>query len=102
MAGRRRPVVWSWKARQDLDDILDFLADDSVAGARQVGERILKAVEGIDPYPLRGRVVPEIGDPSIRERILRPWRIVYLVRHDCVVVLAVLHGAREFERRRRT
>ena len=43
-----------------------------------------------------GRVVPELGDESIREVIHGNYRIVYRMRHDVVEIATVFHGARLF------
>ncbi|MBM4028180.1 MAG: type II toxin-antitoxin system RelE/ParE family toxin [Planctomycetes bacterium] len=47
-------------------------------------------------FPQSGRVVPEFDDPSIREIIRRPCRIVYRVRtQDQMVEIArIWHAAR--------
>jgi len=41
-----------------------------------------------------GRVVPEFGEPLIRERFHRQYRIIYRVIEGGIEVDAVLHGAR--------
>ncbi len=43
-----------------------------------------------------GRVVPELGDESIREVIHGYYRIVYRLRPDLVEIATVFHGARLF------
>jgi plasmid stabilization system protein ParE len=48
----------------------------------------------------RGRLVPElrsIGVHQYRELVERPWRIVYRIEPDTVIVLAVLDGRRDLE-----
>lgn len=47
-------------------------------------------------FPFSGRVVPEFGDPTIRELILDPYRIVYRVDEKAKVVgvARYWHGAR--------
>jgi plasmid stabilization system protein ParE len=41
-----------------------------------------------------GRVVPEVGDDTIRERFIYSYRLIYQVRGDNVVIVAVVHGRR--------
>ncbi len=38
-------------------------------------------------------MVPQFNDPSIRERLVKPYRILYSVQTD-VFILAVYHGRR--------
>jgi toxin ParE1/3/4 len=46
-------------------------------------------------------MVPEVSDPAIRETFLHSYRILYRVHQGHVLILAVIHGARDFERWRR-
>ena len=45
-------------------------------------------------FPRSGRIVPEVGDPAIREILLGNYRIVYRIKSGAVEILAVHHGAR--------
>jgi plasmid stabilization system protein ParE len=46
-------------------------------------------------------VVPEIGDPTLRELPVYDYRMLYRVHEDRVVIRAFLHGARDLSRWRR-
>ena len=39
-------------------------------------------------------MVPEFGDPSIRELLAYSYRIIYTVNQEEVLVAAVIHGKR--------
>ncbi|HNU31913.1 MAG TPA: type II toxin-antitoxin system RelE/ParE family toxin [Sedimentisphaerales bacterium] len=47
-------------------------------------------------FPESGRVVPEFDDPTIREVIRRPCRIVYRVKHQerIIEIARIWHTAR--------
>lgn len=89
-------VVWTQPARDDLREIRAYIAADSDRYARLVARKIVDAVGRLRSHPLSGRVVPELGRPSIREVIDGSYRIVYRVTADTVEVLAIVHGARHF------
>lgn len=40
-------------------------------------------------------MVPELGDPDVRELILASYRLLYEVRGETVYILGLIHGARE-------
>ena len=44
----------------------------------------------------RGRVVPELNDPAIRELFVYKYRLQYEVGDVRVLIVAFLHGARDF------
>jgi plasmid stabilization system protein ParE len=67
MATRRRPVVWSLSAQRGLEDVLAYVASNSLHGAQVIVQRALEAADSLTTLSERGRVVPEIQDPTIRE-----------------------------------
>jgi addiction module RelE/StbE family toxin len=89
-------VVWTRPARDDLREIRAYIARDSVHYARLVTEGLVQAVDRLRDYPLSGRVVPELEQPTVREVIAGQYRIVYRVTADAVQILTVAHGARDF------
>jgi len=61
-------------------------------------EEALGTADGLVTLAERGRVVPELDDPSIREVFVRRYRLIYEVGPDEVMILAMIHGARDFAR----
>ncbi len=90
------PVVWAPQAIDDVEAIRTHVARDSTHYADLVVERLVAAVERLQNHPRSGRVVPELGDDSIREVIHGNHRIVYRLHHDVVEIATVFHGARSF------
>lgn len=52
-------LVWTALAREDLRDIVRYIAQDDAEAARRVGDRILQSVEILGSMPELGRPVPE-------------------------------------------
>ena len=93
MAGK---IIWSLQARDDLQDIVSFIAADNPVAAQSFGFRLMSKVDVLVDFPQLGRVVPEENDEAIRELIIRPYRIVYQVLADgqTVAIARIWHGAR--------
>lgn len=89
-------VIWAPQAIDDVEAIRAYVARDSAPYANLLVERIVAAVERLRDNPRSGRVVPELGDESIREVIHGRCRIVYRLRPDLVEIATVFHGARLF------
>jgi len=98
MADRRRRVIWTDQARSALDDILGYIAQDSPQAVRGVLNKFLQAAEDLAMLSNRGRTVPEVDSESIREVFVYRYRLIYEVGDEDVLILAILHGAREFAR----
>ena len=96
-SGRRR-VAWTVGAQNDLDAAVAYVAEDSISSALQVLDRILAAAASLDSFAERGRAVPEWGSSSVRELLVDPFRVLYLVEEQRVVVLGILHQRRDFDR----
>ena len=90
-------VKWSPEAAEDLESIAEYIARDSEYYASAVVTEILSISRNVGDFPLIGRVVPEIGDETIRERFVYSYRLVYRIESDRILVVAVIHGKRLLE-----
>ena len=70
MGPRRRRVVWTERARRELDAAITFIADESLEGAIRLLQDILNSAHSLHFMPDRGRVVPERDDPTVRELLV--------------------------------
>jgi plasmid stabilization system protein ParE len=98
---RTRRVVWTESAQRALDDVLADIAETSPSGAVRVLTLALDTAASLSTLAERGRMVPEIGDPPLRQLLVYDYRLLYRVLEDRVVIRAFLHGARDFSKWRR-
>jgi toxin ParE1/3/4 len=89
-------VKWSKPAKLDLKQIHDYIARDSKFYAQKVSIEIVEKSERLNSFPEVGRIVPELGDPNIRELLIYSYRLVYEVFPNKVEVLALIHSKRNF------
>ncbi len=87
-------VTWSPEAVEDLENIVEYIARDSEYYARSVVMKIMATSRSTGEFPLIGRVVPEIGEENIRERIVYNYRLVYRIETGRILIVAVIHGKR--------
>jgi addiction module RelE/StbE family toxin len=85
---------FSPEALADLEDICAYIARDNPKAAEAWVDRLVDRAEQASLQPRGGRVVPEVGDPEIREVFLRSYRIIYRIEQGRIVVLTVLEGHR--------
>ena len=88
------PILWSPQALRDLESNREYIARDSALYADLVVRRIVAGVDRLASFPESGRVVPERGDPQIREVIVRPYRIVYRRQAAEVEIVTVFRASR--------
>ena len=89
---------WTDQSINDLVNIADFIARDSVRYAKITVGRIRVAARQLKIYPLSGRKVPESDIESIREIILGNYRIIYsIISKDKIDILTVHHSAKRLD-----
>lgn len=88
-------VRWSDQAKADLRAIHNFIARDSSHYATKVTQDIVEKSETLSELPRIGRVVPEMGDDSVREIPAYSYRVLYEVTRGDIVILAVIHKRRD-------
>ncbi len=88
-------VIWTEQSLEDIQQIADFIAKDSLVYAQWQVERFLTIEQQLSEHPYSGRKVPEINDDTIREVIVGMYRMIYYVNSsDKVSILTVHHSNR--------
>jgi plasmid stabilization system protein ParE len=93
-------VIWSGSAVQDLESTIAYIADDSPSNAKKILSKIKKTVSDLYHSPHRGRFVPELQSQGIllyRELAIAPWRVMYRVSENTVLVLSVFDSQQNIE-----
>jgi plasmid stabilization system protein ParE len=82
------------RGRREADE--GKLIGDSPRYAAALVDEARPAARALRMFPARGRMAPELNDDSVRELFVKKYRLVYELRPDRVVILAFIHGARQF------
>ncbi|MBM3342848.1 MAG: type II toxin-antitoxin system RelE/ParE family toxin [Betaproteobacteria bacterium] len=90
-------LIWSPEAIEDIESRAAYIERDSAWYAKAVVSKIVATVDAIPEYPEPGRMVPERGDPAIRERLVYYCRIIYRVEATRLLIVAVIHDSRLLE-----
>lgn len=88
---RRAPV-----ALQDLSNIWLTIALDNPNAADRVISRIYDAEERLADFPELGRIRPELRQ-NLRSWAVGDYLIFYRIDPDAVVIMRILHGARDLD-----
>jgi plasmid stabilization system protein ParE len=88
VASRTRSVVWTPLARDGLDDVLAYIAEDSAEAAEKVLEVVLGVAESLSVFSERGASLQPLTSVFC----------LYEVLPSEVRILTFIHGARDFDR----
>jgi len=90
-------IIWSDAAIADLQEVWTCLAQHDPQAAARTGRGILAHVRVLANFPYIGPAYPRGSRGTLREIVVRPYRIFYDVSEDSqrVEILHVWHGARD-------
>jgi len=84
-------IVWSPKARVRALAAVEYIAEERPSAAAKWFDALVERIELLKKLPEQGRIVPEGGDPQVREVIHSPYRVIYQVLPDRVEILTRSH-----------
>lgn len=82
-------IVWSPLSINRINEIADFISEDSPEAARKWIDDLFNKVEQIEEFPFSGRLVPETGRNDIREILFGNYRIIYRTMQTEIAILTV-------------
>jgi addiction module RelE/StbE family toxin len=89
-------IIWSPQAEARLQEIEDFIAQDSPENAIQFIRQIIQRAMSLILFPHSGRILPEKEMSEFREILEGNYRIVYRVRKNHIEIVTVFEGHRQF------
>lgn len=90
-------VIWAPLAEQRALEAVDYIARERPAVAAAWLDKLLEKTAALGRYPRRGPTVPEIARPSYREIQHAPYRVIYRVDAEHVVILTLRHWRRAWD-----
>jgi toxin ParE1/3/4 len=81
-------------AGQDITEIWEYIADDSVPAARRFRIEIFDAISSLVSFPHQGHKRPDLTNRPLRFQSVRDYLIAYAPEEKPLLVIAVLHGRR--------
>jgi toxin ParE1/3/4 len=98
---KRYQVRLTDEAEHDLVDLFEYIArKDSVDNAWYVLEQLDTLILSLDLQPVRGHYPPELverGVKDYREVHFKPYRVIYEVIGNHVVILGCFDGRRDMQ-----
>lgn len=82
------------EAFDDLDDIRDYIAQESPDAADRLMGEIFDTIRGLVPFPHQGHQRPDLSSRLLRFILVREYLICYAPEEKPLWVVAVMHGRR--------
>jgi toxin ParE1/3/4 len=91
------PIKITANARADLDELWNSVAQHNIDSAERLMQRLDYRIRSLSQFPETGIPRPEIYD-NLRLLVEGNYLVLYLVRDGMIIILRVVHGARDLTR----
>jgi len=93
---KKYKVFLTQHAQNDLEEIYDYIAADSVGNAENFINALEKRIYSLDTLPERHPLIPEneFFGTDYRHFIYKKYRIIYRIPNGSVFILRIFHGAK--------
>ncbi len=90
-------LIWAPRAIARASETAAYIAQDRPDAAARWVDAVFAAVATLKAHPRRGRKVPEVNRPEIRELLHGAYRVIYRQDSRRIVVLTIRHGRRQWD-----
>ena len=93
-------VKWTAPAREDVNEIIDYISESNINYAIKILDKIEAAVKDLSTFPQRYRIVPELekyGYYLYRDVVVEYWKIIYKIENNLVYIMLVIDGRRNLD-----
>ena len=89
-------LIWTFRARTDLSEIVRHIARDNTRAASETGEAILRHAKVLESFPLIGPAFRNPALSGIRRIVCGEYLIVYRCKPAAreVEIVTIWHAAR--------
>jgi plasmid stabilization system protein ParE len=92
-------IRWTAEAERWLQDIYEYIANDSPISAERLVVEIYAKVQDLSQFPRMGHLYDPNLDDEVRILLYGHYRIAYLIKADeNIDILGVFHWALDIER----
>lgn len=80
-------------AKERLDEIYDYIAQDSVSAARHVKKELIKLAGNLNDFPEKYSKEEFLIDKPENYRSVSKWsyKIIYEITEECLIIVDIFH-----------
>lgn len=90
---KKLPIRWDRKAKQNLDSIYDFIAQDSLIAARYVKKELVKLAGSLNDFSEKYSKEEFLADETENYRSVSKWsyKIIFEITEECLIIADIFH-----------
>ena len=93
MVKKKLPIRWDRKAKENLDAIYEYIAEDSVPAARHVKKQLVKLAHSLNDFPEKYSKEEYLADEPQDYRSVSKWsyKIIYEITDEYLIIVDIFH-----------
>jgi len=95
-------IEYSDAAILDVDEMFSYIAEDNIAAAEIMAEKLDVSIRRLIEYPEMGAMLNEddfvLVKSGYRFIVVKPYLMFYRIINDRIVIYRILHGRRDYLR----
>ncbi len=93
---KKLPIRWDRLAKKNLDNIYEYIAQDSVVAARKVKKELINLAHSLKDFPEKYPIETFLSDESGNYRSVSKWsyKIIYEVTDEYIIIVDIFHTSR--------
>lgn len=90
---KKLAIRWDRLAKENLDAIFDYIAEDSVPAARMVKKELVKLTHGLNNFPEKFSIEEYLVNESENYHSVSKWsyKIIYEITDECIIIADIFH-----------
>jgi plasmid stabilization system protein ParE len=90
---RNLAIRWDRLAKNNLDNIFEYIAEDSIPAARKVKKELVKLAHSLNDFPEKFSVEEFLANEPENYRSVTKWsyKIIYEVTEEYIIIVDVFH-----------
>lgn len=87
------PIRWDKRAKENLDSIYDFIAEDSITSARYVKKELVNLARSLNDFPEKYSKEEFLQDEPENYRSVSKWsyKIIFEITDECLIIADIFH-----------
>ena len=90
---KKLSIRWDSLAKDNLDAIYNYIAEDSVLAARKIKKELVIMARSLNDFPEKFSIENNLVDIPGNYRSVSKWsyKIIYEVTDECIIIADVFH-----------
>ena len=92
---KARKIIWSYKSKESLNNIYEYIKNDSLQNAKKVKRRIVEIVSDLLIFPEKYSREPFLDKTigNFRFAVIWSYKIIYEITDNEIIILDIFHTA---------